>query len=173
MFQTKGDRPQWQVVYEHLEKLQIGDVVKDDELADLLPDASRPSVVTAFWRAVAEMQRVHLRTFARVRMVGYEMVEARDHERLAREQHRRAKRRLKAARAKIGSADRSRLTEEERRRFSAIEDHLAIQASMLRRLETRQDKVEARVATTEKDSASLADKVDRLAALLQRHGITD
>ena len=173
MFPIKGDRPQWQTVYEHLGTMKIGDVLKDDELLGLLPDAPQASVRGAFFRAVAEMEREHRRTFARVRLVGYRMVEAAEHERLARDQHKRAKRRLRSARAKISSADRTLLTDEQRRRFAAIEDHLARQASMIRRLEDRQDATEQRMSRAEKDSAMQADRVDAVLALLARHGITD
>jgi len=173
MFEVKGDRPQWRAVYERLSAMAIGDLVKDSDLFALLPEAPEESVRSAFWRAVREMEDEHKRSFARVRLTGYRMVQATEHERLARDQHKKAKRRLTAAVRKAHSADRTLLDVEARRRIDAIEDHLGRQREMIRRLEVQQEKTAARVARTEKDSAVLADRLDRLAELLDRHGITE
>ena len=173
MFETKGDRPQWSVIYDRLAVMEIGEVIKDEELFGLLPDAPEGSVRGAFWRAVQQIEDDLHRSFDRVRTVGYRMVDAPEHERLARLQHKKAKRRLKAAIRKARSADRSRLTPDERRRLDAIEDHLARQQEMIRRLDARVEKTEQRTARNEKDTARLADRLDALRDLLRRHGITD
>lgn len=173
MFEVKGDRPQWQTVYERLSEMDIGEVIKDLDLLALLPDAPELSVRSAFWRAVREMEDEHKRSFTRVRLVGYRMVRAVEHERLARDQHRRAKRRIGAAIRKAHSADRKLLNTDERKRIDAIEDHLGRQQGMIRRLDARLDKTDARVARTEKESVELTDRVDRLTELLGRHGITE
>lgn len=68
---------------------------------------------------MTEMENERKRSFARVRGVGYRMVQAVEHGDLARQQHRKAKRRLKAAHRKAHSADRSLLTQEERQRIDA------------------------------------------------------
>ena len=172
MFEVKGDRPQWQTIYERLSTMDIGETVKDTDLSALLPDAPEASIRAAFWRAVREMEDEHKRSFTRVRLTGYRMVQATEHERLARDQHKKAKRRMNAAMRKARSADRSLLDTEARRRIDAIEDHLGRQSEMIRRLEAQQEKTAARVARTEKDSANLADRLDRLTDLLNRHGIT-
>jgi len=177
MFDVKGDRPQWAVVYERLATMKIGETVKDAELAGLLPDAPEGSVKSAFYRAVREMEDVHHRTLDRVRLTGYRVVEAAEHERLARGQHKKAKRRLKSAWRKAHSADRSRLTPDERRRLDAMEDHLGRQQEMIRRLEGRVATVEADLKNARRDqkqdTASVSDRLDRLAELLEKHGITE
>jgi hypothetical protein len=151
--------------------MDIGDVIKDPDLLALLPDAPEASVRGAFWRAVREMEDEHKRSFTRVRLVGYRMVQATEHERLARDQHKKAKRRMTSALRKAHSADRSLMDAEARRRIDAIEDHLGRQREMIRRIEAQQEKTAARVARTEKDSAALADRIDKLTDLLDRHGI--
>lgn len=171
MFNTKGDRPQWRTVYERLCTMKIGDVISDIDLYTLLPNAPEPSVRGAFQRAKREMQDEHKRSFARVRRVGYRMVEPTEHERLALAQHRKAKRRLKAGWNEAHSADRTLLAPQDRRRIDEIEDHLTRHQQMIKRLEVRQDRTEVRVAVTEKDSAKLSDRIDQLSALLERHGI--
>lgn len=172
MFDTKGDRPQWRVIYERLCTMKIGDVITDIDLYTLLPNAPEPSVRGAFQRAKREMQQEHKRSFARVRRVGYRMAEPTEHERLALAQHRKAKRRLRAGWNEAHSADRTLLNPDDRRRIDEIEDHLTRHQQMIRRLEVRQERTETRVAVTEKDSAKLSDRMDELVALLGRHGIT-
>lgn len=171
MFEAKGDRPQWQVLYDSLVPMSIGDVIEDERLFELLPDARESSVRSAFWRAVKEVEDCHKRTFCRVRLTGYRMVEAGEHEGLARGQQRKARRRMTAAVRKVHSADRSLLTLEQRKRMDALEEHFGRQQEMLRRLAVRQEKTDERVARSEKDSAALGDRLDRLTDLLKRNGI--
>lgn len=173
MFTPKGDRPQWAVVYDRLAGMAVGDIIRDEELLTLLPAASEGSVRGAFHRAVREIEDRNQRTLDRVRTIGYRVVEAREHERLARGQHKRARRRLDAAIRKTRSADRSKLTREERQRIDAIEIQLGRQHDMIRRLDARVEQTEKRVAGTEKDTAALSDRIDRLNDLLRRHGITE
>lgn len=169
MFEVKGDRPQWMVIYERLADMQIGDVIKDDELAGLLPDAPEGSVRSAFYRAVKETEDELRRTFCRVRTTGYRMVDANEHERLARDQHKRARRRLTAARRKAHSADRSRLTPDERRRLDAVELNLAQMQDMTKRLDRglKSERIERKAG-----EAATNERIDELVSLLQRHGIT-
>lgn len=177
MFEVKGDRPQWQVVYEALAGMDIGDVIKDADLAALLPDAPEGSVRGAFFRAVKQMEDDRKRTFSRVRLVGYKMAHARENEGLARSKHKSAKRSLRAAHRKAHAADRSLLTTEERKRIDAMELNLAAQRDMIGRLSTRVEKLDASLKDVRReqrtDAAQLADRVDRLADLLQRHGIAE
>lgn len=175
MFEVKGDRAQWRTVYEAIAVLEPGDVIKDADLLALLPDAPEASVRSAFARAVKEAESELRRSFCRVRLVGYRMVEAAEHERLARTHHKRAKRQLKSAKRKASSADRSRLTREERARIDAVELNLSHQIEMTSRLEARVARVETELKAARRqqstDSAELAHRVDRLAELLERHGI--
>jgi hypothetical protein len=172
MFKMRGNRSQWRVIYERLQTMNFNDEITDVELHNLLPGAPDPSVYGAFRRAKQEMQDMHQRSFARVRTVGYRMVEPSEHEKLARRQHGQARRRLKAGWREARSADRTRLSHDDRRRIDEIEDHLTRHRQMIDRLTLRQARTDARVARTEKDSAQLSDRLDRLMEMLERHGIT-
>jgi hypothetical protein len=177
MFEVIGDRPQWQTVYERLSAMGIGQVIKHDELAGLLPTAPAGSVASAFRRAVRECEGELKRTFLSVRTVGYRMAAANEHERLARGHHKRARRQLRSAKRKATSADRSLLTREERARIDAVELNLSRQIEMTSRLEARVDRVESELKAARRqqssESAELSQRVDKLAELLERHGITD
>lgn len=168
MFETKGIEAQWRVIYGRLSKMSVGQTITHDELARLLPDAAEGSIKGAFYRAVAECETEMHRTFASVRGVGYRMVEAREHERLAQDHHRRARRQLKRSKRKASSADRSQLTREERARIDAIELNVARQMEMTSRLEAR---VKTESRERKAADAELSERVDRLTELLERHGI--
>lgn len=170
MFTARSDRSQWKMIYDNLSQMEIGDVVTLKELLRMVPDAAPSSIRQAFYRAVKEMQATNSRTFEVVRGTGYRMVDANEHEKLARGKHKSAKKQLQKARSIAASADRSRLTPEERRRLDELEHHFARQADMLKRLDDRQAKTEHRVALTEKDLAAVNDRVDELRSLLERHG---
>ena len=172
-FKVKYGRPQWVIIYEQLSQMQVGDVLRDEELYGLIPEAPQASMRVAFFRAVRQMELDNHRTFDRVRLVGYRMVEAAEHEGLARRQHRKANRRMKAAVSKARSADRTRLAPEERRRIDAMEDHLARQLDMIKRLDGRVTKVEERTASTEKGHVTLTDRLDRVEDMLRRHGMAE
>jgi hypothetical protein len=170
MFDIKGDRPQWQTIHERLSTMDIGDVIKDNELTALLPDAAATSISGAFWRAVREIETDKHRTFDRIRTIGYRMVNATEHAGLARRHHKKAKRQLRTAERKAHSADRSRLTREECQRIDAIELNLSRQREMTARLES---KVHREIRERKAGEAHLSERVDELAKLLARHGITD
>ena len=170
MFNVKGDRPQWMVVHERIAGMEIGEVVKDSDLAALLPEASAATIRSAFTRAMREMEDQASRSFMRVRLVGYRMVHADEHAGLARRHHKRAGRQLRSAWRKAHSSDRSLLTQEGRRRMDDLELNLARQREMAERLEGR-----LRQETRERksDVAMVGEQVDNLTRLLARHGITD
>lgn len=173
MFDVKGDRPQWRTIFERIGALKIGDVITYEDLAALLPDAPESSVRPAFYRAVKECETQLRRSFCNVRKVGYRMVEANEHERLARQHHTRGKRQLTRAKRKAASADRSRLSREERARIDAVELNLTRQIEMTARLEGRVSKVETDLQAARReqrvDAAQLSDRVDQLAELVARH----
>lgn len=170
---TQDSRPKWEIVYGHLQQHQIGDIVTDASLKDLLPGMKMDSIRTAFHRAAKEMLQRNLRAFERVRLVGYKMVESREQGRLALGQHTKAKRRIKAGRDLVVHVDHERLTWDERRRLDLIEDHLSKQQAMMRRLNERQLKAEQRIAVTEKETLVQDDRLSRVEDLLRRHGIMD
>lgn len=175
MFASQGARPQWAYIFDRLVKMQVGDVVRHHELRELLPDAPESSVIGAVHTAIKHLEVEKKRSLDNVRGVGYRMVHAAEHENLARKQNKRAHRALKSSRRKIQSADRSMLTPEERRRFDAIDDHLGGLQSMTRRLDERVDRNEKEIKEVRRDqksdAANLSARLDRLSALMERHGI--
>jgi hypothetical protein len=153
-FQTRfPDRPMWKIVYDDLlSAAEIGDVVTYEQLRAALPDVDDAGVRGAFFRACREVELTMSRTFENVRTVGYRMVDAREHERLARAHHKRSRRQMGKALAKTRSADRSKLTPDERARLDSMELTLSRHAELIARLNSRVERNEkalqdARAAT--------------------------
>lgn len=170
MFEIKGHQSQWKTIYDNLSRMEIGDIVTHEELAAMLPGVPEASVRPAFYRAVKEMQVIRSRTLASKRGVGYRMVDANEHEFLAKDRRKSARRQLRKAQLVAAAADRSRLTPDERKRIDELEHHLAKQADMLKRLDDRQDKAEQRISFTEKDMRKMDDRIQEMETLLKRHG---
>lgn len=172
LFEPKNGVAQWRAIYEHIITLAVGDIITHERLAGLVPEAAESSVRQAFYRAVKELEDENSRTFASVRGVGYRLVEAREHEGLAQNHHRRSRRQLGKAKRKLHSADRSRLTADEKQRFTALEIHVSQQQDMLRRLSAKQAQMQTAQVQTNADVVEVKEQVTRLTALLERHGIT-
>lgn len=114
MFETKGDQPEWRLVYDVIEARSIGDVVTYEELSEALGRdflANRGPIS----RAIEEVEDTRKRTYVNERGVGYRMIEAGEH-RIASHRHtKRAGKQLKRAQKRIDCADRSLLGPEESR----------------------------------------------------------
>lgn len=174
LFTPKGTVAEWRMVYEKTVAMNEGDVITYDELSELLERdflADRNPI----YRATQEMEESDHRTLSCVRGVGYRIAAANEHERLARGHHKRSRKQLRKAVSKAASADRSKLTPDERQRIESLEMNLRQHADMIRRLDQRtsQQADELKALRREKDGdvAQLSERVDRLADLLARHGI--
>lgn len=145
MFETKGEVAEWRLVYDHLTTLRMGDIVTYEFLTKLLGrdflDAREP-----FYQANRRLLVTHRRGFENVPSVGYRMITAEEHEKMANKHHRRGRRQLKRSLSYIHNVDRTQLSPEALRRFDALEDNLARQVDFTRRLDSRVAKVEKALA---------------------------
>lgn len=174
LFTPKGTVAEWRMVYEKAVALNEGDVITYADLSDLL-DRDFLADRNPVYRATEELEVSDHRTLSCVRGVGYRIAAANEHERLARGHHKRSRKQLRKAVSKAASADRSKLTPDERQRIDGLEMSLRQHADMIRRLDARTAKQadELKALRREKDGdvAQLSERVDRLADLLSRHGI--
>lgn len=171
MFETKGEIPEWRLVYDHAVTLEVGDTITYDDLDAILGrnfKASRSPI----YDAIRHLEQDSRRTLRNVVNVGYRVARAIEHEDLARHHHRKSRRSIRRATSKIASADRRQLTAEERRRFDDMQAQFDQQATMLRRLDTKPISVLLNNKRTERADIDDAAKVERLTAALARHGIT-
>lgn len=170
-FSPRGDRPQWQVVLDLLEDKQIDDVITYDELNEALDVEDFRKNRSPIYKAAAVWGEMRKRALAPVNNVGYRVVDAPEHELLARAQHRKSKRALRRGRTLITNADRTRLTPEDRVRFDHMEETLGRHEDMIRRLEGRQTRTEKALRETRVASEATEAKVSAIEETLKRHGI--
>lgn len=167
LFQPKGERPEWRMLYDLMRVQPRGTVLTYEALDDAL---GRPFLAnrSPFYKALKEVETHDQRTFEAIRNEGYRCDQPAEHQYVAVAQHKRPVRHLKAAGRKIKAADRTQLSHELVTRFDALEHHWTVQAA---KLEQRLDKVDQRVGRTEKDQAATADQIGRLVDRLREHGI--
>ncbi|MDE2106121.1 MAG: hypothetical protein KGL39_53355, partial [Patescibacteria group bacterium] len=148
MFQVKGELPEWKLIVDVLNTKQIGDVLAFEELDKVLGRDFRSSR-TPIYKANAAWGGEQHRSLVAVPNIGYRVIDASEHEDLARRHHRKGRRSLKRGMTAARNADRSLLSQEERDRLDAIELNLSRQAAFMRRLDVRVEKVEKRVEKVE------------------------
>lgn len=175
-FEPVGERPRWMDILDLLVPLDVNDVVTYETLSTAvgLDIRTRRGDLYA---AMEVLQRDHSRTIEVVRNKGYRICAANEHGRLAKKHHKKSKRQIGKAVAKASSANRAELTDEERRRIDSMEMTLRAHGDMIRRLEHRAARTEARLQTVEnahdQDAVGQAARIDRLEEMLRRHGISN
>lgn len=163
-FEIKGDAPQWSLIYDILASKQIGDIATYDELSEAI-DADIRTSRAPLYKAHNELLEQKLRGIEVVKNTGYRIVQANEHQRLAKGQHKKARRRIKQAIRIVQGTDHSLLTEQERSEMNAIQLNLSRQADAIRRLENRQGRTEAAVKAVEQKVESGEDRLARLERL--------
>ena len=173
-FEPKGDLAEWQLIYNHISTLNVGDTVTYDKLTELL-DREFKTARGPFHKANRELLANHKRGMLNVKNVGYRVVPAEEHENAARDQHKYAKRRLRASKHWLANTDRAELPPEVAERFDRIEGSLDRQIDFTRRIDKRVQRVEKALEASRSEAADQAQETsDRLAKLtdaLKRHGI--
>jgi hypothetical protein len=181
LFEPKGDRAEWRIVYDRLTSLEIDEMVTYQTLSRLLGRLFTQDR-QPLYRAMQELERNDSRTLANVRGRGYRVVHPTEHEGLAKGHVRKSHRQLTKAKGRAASADRSALTPEARRRLDALEINLGqVREAVVKlnrkvsehdeALEKVRAKAQADRRESQEDVASLSERVDTLADLLARHGI--
>ncbi len=174
-FEPKGEVAEWRVLFDHLSTLKVGDLVTYDELSTLL---GRDFLVARgpFHQANQRLLAAHKRGMVNVRNTGYRVVAAVEHEDVARDQHRFAKRRLRKSKHWLANTNREELPPEVVERFDQLEQTLDRQIDFTRRLDRRVAKVEKALEASRSELAGQAtatdDRVSKLVEALARHGIT-
>jgi hypothetical protein len=124
MFEIKGDKPQWETVYDLLSHRDVDAVITYDAFGEALGYDLRTNR-SPLSKAVEVLQRENQRTVDNVRNVGYRIVAASEHARLAQRQIRKAGRSTKRGKGKALSANRAELTPEGVKTLDTILLHLA------------------------------------------------
>ena len=170
-FQPRGDRARWRIIYDTLATLGPGDVLTYDqcgELLDLEPFKDRGLIHNAVRDAARRNEVDNKRAVEAVPNVGYRVVEAVEHARLAKGYQRRSAVALRAGRSKVVNVDMSQLDPDTRRGFELMAVAFARQEDFNRRLDIRQRRLEESVAAVTQTVDRSAEEVAELHARLER-----
>jgi phage shock protein A len=169
-FEPVGDRARWRVLYELLVPLQVGGVLTYDEMATALgldPRTDRRTVQLAMRRAAQELLEVHKRAVDVIPNEGYRIVEPEQHLSLARRHQRKAGNALVRGQSKVVNVDYNRIDPETRKAFEIVAGVFAAQIDFNRRMDVRQDKLEAALAAVTRKTEAQAERTDEEIAELR------
>lgn len=161
-----SNNPRWLKIYKEIEDGQVNDVLTYERLCEVAgvvsPDKCRADV----YRAIKELLLNKQRTMENVRTVGYRIVAANEHVRIAKNGIRSIKRKNRKVRATLVNTRREELTMEERQQLAELELKVARHTEMLERLNVRQSRLENTVKAVRRQhsevSAEMESRVERL-----------
>jgi len=156
-----GSEPKWAKVHRLLAAAEVDQTVTYTELSDAVGSDIR-SNRNPVYRATRELEDTASRTVEAVPNIGYRIVRADEHERLAKSKHRSSRRMLHKARRKITSADRAELSEVDQQRIDNYGDRLAALEQQVANAQQRLEKVETRADTHDDDNAELRRRIAAL-----------
>lgn len=171
MFQPRGERARWRICYDLLVKRQVDGVLTYEEIGEALeldPVNDRHAIQMAMRRAAVEHERVDCRAVEAVPNVGYRVVTAPEHLRLARYQQRRSSRALARGSSKVTHVDLSKLEPEQRKAFEVVAQAFAMQMDFNRRFDVRQRRLEETIATAVTRQDRSEEEIAELRARLEQ-----
>lgn len=176
-FEPAGDRARWRILYELLTRKGLEDEVTYEEMGKLLdldPDGDRHAIQMAFRRAAKQYEQMDNRAVEAVPNVGYRIVIPGDHLRLAKAHKKKSGKSLERGHSKVVHVDLAGMEPEVRKAFEVTARAFSVLMDYSRRLDARQDRLEAaldsmtnRTSRTEEEVAELK---ARLARLEERQG---
>lgn len=174
-FDPVGERARWRIIYDLLLRKDHDDTVtyvEMGEVLDLEPTHSRHQIQMAVRRAAREYEEIDKRALEPVKNVGYRVVQAREHLRLAQVQQRRSRRALNSGRSKVVNVDLNGMDPEVRKAFDVTAQAFGMLADLHRRLDVRQKRLESAVEMisdrTDRSDAEVAELRERLERLEMR-----
>lgn len=171
-FRPSGERARWRILYELLLGLEVEDVIEYETMGDAInldPDKQRHQIQMAVQRAGREYLEVDKRALEVIPNVGYRIVRAPEHLRLADKHQRKAGRSLQRGHSTVVNVDFNLIDGETRRAFEVVGRAFAMQMDFNRRMAYRQGQTEKALRDvtnrTERTDAELADLRARLERL--------
>jgi hypothetical protein len=152
MFETKGDLPEWQMIYNRIENLAPLTMVSYDDLDEILGRDFR-SNRSPLDRASKQLEDINRRTLRNVRGVGYQIAEAHEHADLGIVHRKRAKRQFGKGLRKTGSADYSQMTPDQAKRNQAVDMTLRTLKNNVSEMERRQNEMEKTLVLVKQETS--------------------
>ena len=176
-FEPVGEQARWRILYDILCHTRTDGIATYEQMGEALglhPDHERHTIQMAVRRAAKELEEEDKRAIEAVPNVGYRIVEAPEHLRLARRQQKRAQVALRSGHSKVTNVDLNQLEPETRRAFEVVARAFAMQMDFNRRMDVRQRRLETAVATvterhdrSEREIAELKERLSRIELLGQ------
>lgn len=168
-FTPKGAQPLWQPLFDLLAAGEVGDVLTYERLEEVAADVRTNR--SPLYQAVRHLESDRKRTVECVHKVGYRIVDAPEHARLARTHQKRSLRQIKRSRRKLDSADPARLTPAQAAEFAEWSARLGQMESMVRRVHRRLVLVEEKVASTQIGQAQMQATLASVVETLRQAGL--
>jgi hypothetical protein len=175
-FTPKGERARWQVLYDLLRDLPVGDTLTYKRMGVALaldPELDRHTMQLAMRRAARELEKVDKRAVDSITNVGYRIVEPEQHAGLAKRHQRKSHRSLERGQSKVVNVDFNGMEPDTRRAIELMASAFASQLEFNRRMDVRQANLERaveavssqadeRAGRTEAELAELRERLRRL-----------
>jgi hypothetical protein len=170
-FEALGREARWRAVYALLKPLKVGDILTYECMAEAIeldPD-DRNKIRIALHRAAREYEQVDKHAVESVPNVGYRVVEAAEHLKLAQRRQKRAGRQLKRGHDHVVHVDFNGMDQEVRKGFEVTAHAFSMLLDYNRRFDVRQKRLEKVMQETgqrtERNEAEIAELKERLARL--------
>lgn len=169
-FETIGPEPRWVTLYRLLKGYSPGEVVTYTEMASALglTDRDRGLIRSTVRRAAREFEVRDRHALEAVRNVGYRVVHAPEHLRLAAGQQKRAGRALARGHSKAVNVDLNGVEPDVRRAFETVAHAFSVQMDFNRRLDVRQKNLEETLTSIVQHTEKTDAEVSELRARLER-----
>lgn len=173
-FEPVGEKARWRLIYDLLIVADVGDVVTYEAIGEALslhPAHERNTIQASIPRAAQEHLEVDKRALEVVPNVGYRVVDAPAHLRLARQRQKRARRQLVKGHSTAINVDLTGVDPGTRHALEVVARAFALQMDFNRRFDVRQRQLEAnveqvteRAERSEQEIADLRTRLEKLEA---------
>lgn len=170
-FTPAGETARWRVIYDLLAEVDVGNVLTYETMAHALnlhPTKSRHVMQVSMRRAAQQLERVEKHAVEPVPNVGYRVVAAEEHLRLARQHQSKSTKSLARGQSKVLNVDLSNVDPEVRQAFAVVASAFAMQVDFNRRTDIRQAKLEESLESMRAKTERTDDEVAELRARLER-----
>ena len=162
MFEPKGEKPYWEMIFDYLKDKEVGDSITYDELSEVIGKditQSRSAVYKARKRLLE-----HSNNFLEIeRGAGYKIVEGMDIMKHAKNRHKFAKHQIVAADYETANIDVAILAPEEKKK---LQDFMSHNANIQQAFSNRIDRIEKANQVTQIAGAFTQGEVNELRKMI-------
>ena len=163
MFKPKKDRALWEMAYEHVQDMSVGDVITYDEFSEFI-DQDILKCRTVVYKLAKEMLKKQKRTLKSVRNVGYRIIDKLEIMNKAEERQERAEKQIKVGNFEINHIDTVKLTVEEK---TKLQNFMAYNANIRAAFSNTISRIEKAQVVTQIAQDFTENEIAKLKSLIQ------